>query len=73
MISISEYSSIIYDSPIAVPSIRTLLGSVRLEVLRHTNLHIITLEGKLQLTSKKPVFQLRKNSRAVVKNLRLRA
>ena len=46
-ISTSQDSSIIYDSPIAVPSTRTLLGSVRLQVLCHTNLHIITLEGKL--------------------------
>lgn len=72
-ISTSEYSSIIYDSPIAVPSIRTLLGSVLIQALRHTKWHIISLEEKLQLTSKKAVFQLRKSSRAVVKNLRLRA
>lgn len=65
-ISTSEYSSIIYDSPIAVPSIRTLLGSVRLQVLCYTNLHIISLEEKLQLTSKKAAFQLRKSSGAVV-------
>ena len=62
-----------HDSPIAVPSIRTLLGSVRLQAHRHTTWHIISLEEKLRLTSKKPAFQLRKSSRAVVKNLRLRA
>ena len=68
----SEDSSIRYDSPIAIPSIRTLLGSVRLVGLRHTNLHIISLEEKLRLTSKKPAFQLRESSEAVVKNLCLR-
>ena len=62
----SEDSSIICDSPIAVPSIRTLLGSIRLQVLRPTDLRIISLEEKLQVTSKKAVFQLRKSSRAVV-------
>ena len=72
-ISTSEYSSIIYDSPIAVPSIRTLLGSVRLEGLRPTDLRITPLQDKLRLSSKKAAFQLRKSSRAVVKNLRLRA
>ena len=36
-----------HDSPIAAPLIRTLLGSVRLEALRHTNLRIIPLEEKL--------------------------
>ena len=68
----SQDSSIIYDSPIADPSIRTLLGSVRLQVLRHTTWRIISLEEKLQLTSKKPAFQLRESSEAVVKNLCLR-
>ena len=43
----SQDSSIIYDSPIADPSIRTLLGSARLQALRHTNLHSISLEEKL--------------------------
>lgn len=69
----SEDSYIIYDSPIADPSVRTLLGSIRLEALRPTKWYIISLEEKLPLTSKKPVFQLRKSSEAVVKNLRLRA
>ncbi len=69
----SEDSSIIYDSPIAVPSIRTLLGSVLIQALRHTNWRIISLEEKLQLTSKKPAFQLRKSCEAIVQNLRLRA
>lgn len=43
-----------------------LLGSVRLEALHHTNPHIISLEEKLQLTSKKAAFQLRKSNEAVV-------
>ena len=36
-------------------------------------LALISLEEKLQRTSKKHAFQLRKSSEAVVKNLRLRA